>query len=105
MLPVVLRYKFVENIYFESGLSIGYILGLRRKVSEKTQRELTQIGGPIIEEVIYIEYDKIDVGIRFGGGYILTEKISINTNLFYSLHERDLTTRTLALSLGIEYKL
>jgi hypothetical protein len=101
IIPIVAQYFVSDNFYLEGGPQFGYIINRKENI---TKDPFANISGTPTEPMDF-DYDKFDLGLTFGIGYKISEKISVNTRYFFGLIERNNTIKSSVFNLGLEYKI
>lgn len=97
-LPLLTRLYTSKKFFLESGVHFDYIFN-RTLTSRKVLLDGTS------DQFYFEEYDSFDFGIVSGIGFVLSEKLILNFRISAGLIKRDNGIKSLALNLGLEYRI
>lgn len=100
VVPLVFRYYFNGKLFLDGGPQMGYIVDRNEKI-KKTPLEEFGDSNPPME----FDFDKFDLGLTIGSGYVFSPNLTLNGRFFFGLIERDNSVKSSVFSIGIEYNL
>jgi len=99
--PVVLKYYPTKSVFFESGLQAGFLLAAKAKALDLNKE---------YEMDVQNEFNKVDFGFNFGGGYEFNDQLSAAVRYYVGItkiansdYVKDFYNRNSIFTLSVAY--